>query len=253
MIERRPKRILPVDHGPPADPHERPAGRWPSRCGSSRTRRRPRRGRRRRPEARYEQRESVELAFIAALQHLPARQRAVLLLRDVLGFAPGEIAEALDATPASVYSALQRAHRRWTSGCPRAASRRRCARSATGGCASRRALHRGVGGGDVDALVALLAEDATFAMPPGRAGTAAARRSARSSPRRRCAGRRWRLVPTRANGQPAFGVYARDGRRSARTRSSVLTLDADGRIAGVTAFHDAAAVSPLRPAGRVAP
>src|SRR6266702_6143736 len=109
-IERRPKRVLPIDYAPAADPHDGladptseltwlepypdvelglggPAG----------------------PEARYEQREAVELAFIAALQHLPARQRAVLILRDVLGFSAREAAGALATTPASVHSALQRA------------------------------------------------------------------------------------------------------------------------------------------------
>ena len=113
MIERRPKRVLPVDYGPPTDAHGLPgeplaesvwleplpdgmAGIADGRAG---------------PEARYEQRESVELAFVAALQHLPARQRAALILRDVLGFAPAEIAEALDTSAAAVSSALQRAHK----------------------------------------------------------------------------------------------------------------------------------------------
>ena len=113
LIERRPKRVLPAGYGPPAEPHgacgeplaetvwleplpDGMAGIADGRAG---------------PEARYEQRESVELAFVAALQHLPARQRAVLILRDVLGFAPAEIAEALDTSAAAVSSALQRAHR----------------------------------------------------------------------------------------------------------------------------------------------
>ena len=111
-IERRPKRLLPLDYGPPADPHDpieqqppeitwidpypdQQLGLQDGLAG---------------PEARYGQRESVELAFIAALQLLPARQRAVLLLRDVLGFSGQEVADALEATPTSVYSALQRAH-----------------------------------------------------------------------------------------------------------------------------------------------
>src|SRR5437773_2188831 len=112
-IEQRPKRVMPIDYAPAADPHGTPAepltesvwlepypdaelGLASDLLG---------------PDARYEQRESIELAFTAALQHLPARQRAVLILRDVLGFSARETAEALETTPVSVDSALQRAHR----------------------------------------------------------------------------------------------------------------------------------------------
>src|SRR5919204_867220 len=111
-IERRPKRVLPIDYAPAADPHDGPGeplveSAWvepypDERLGLD--------DGLAGPEARYEQRESVELAFIAAVQHLPARQRAVLILRDVLGFSGAEVADALATTPASVYSALQRAH-----------------------------------------------------------------------------------------------------------------------------------------------
>jgi RNA polymerase sigma-70 factor (ECF subfamily) len=112
-IERRPRRVLPVDYGPAADPHDGPTEPvteavwlepYPDErlgLGSGLAS----------PEARYEQREGVELAFIAALQHLPTRQRAVLILRDVLGFSARETATALDTTPVSVDSALQRAHK----------------------------------------------------------------------------------------------------------------------------------------------
>src|SRR3954471_10071517 len=112
-IERRPKRVLPIDYGPATDPHDglglpplesvwvepypdEGLGLEDGFAG---------------PDARYEQRESVELAFVAALQHLPANQRAALILREVLGFSAQETAEALDTSVASVNSALQRARR----------------------------------------------------------------------------------------------------------------------------------------------
>src|SRR5436190_3304424 len=112
-IERRPKRVLPIDYGPAADPHDGPGepvveSVWVEPYPDERLGLEDALAS---PEARYEQRESVELAFIAALQHLGARQRAVLILRDVLGLSAREVAEALDTTPVSVDSALQRAHK----------------------------------------------------------------------------------------------------------------------------------------------
>ena len=119
------------------------------------------------PEARYEQREAVELAFIAALQHLPPFPRAVLLLRDVLGFSAKETAGMLKTTVASVNSALQRARRRVEERMP-ARSQQATLRSL--GNERVRAVVEGYldawERGDVDALVAMLAEDATFQMPP---------------------------------------------------------------------------------------
>src|SRR5262249_47014380 len=103
LIERRPRRVLPIDYGPPADPHDDPSeplveSVWiePYPDGDIAEGFAG-------PEARYEQHESVELAFVAALQLLPARQRAVLILRDVLGFSGAEVADALETTPKAVY------------------------------------------------------------------------------------------------------------------------------------------------------
>ena len=119
------------------------------------------------PEARYEQRESVELAFIAALQHLPARQRAVLILRDVLGFSAREVAEALETTPAGVDSALQRAHKAVDERLPER-SQQAVLRSLDDQ-GLREIVDRFVDAwerADVDAVVAMLASDAAMTMPP---------------------------------------------------------------------------------------
>src|SRR3954452_2606776 len=119
------------------------------------------------PDARYEQRESVELAFIAALQHLPANQRAVLILREVLGFSAKETAEMLDTTPASVNSAMQRARASVDEKLP--AQSQQATLRALGDGEIRELVERYIEAwdrGDVDAVVAMLAEEATFSMPP---------------------------------------------------------------------------------------
>jgi RNA polymerase sigma-70 factor (ECF subfamily) len=240
-IERRPKLVLPTGYGPPADPHDdtarpvvesvwidpypdeqlalddAPAG----------------------PEALYEQRESVELAFIAALQHLPARQRAVLILRDVLGFSAREVAEALDTTPVSVDSALQRAHRTVDARLPER-SQQATLRS-LGDEALRALVARFLGAwerADVDAVVAMLVDGAALTMPPvpacyqGReaiAGFLARVPLARHD--------RWRLVPTWANAQPAFGAYRWDAERDRFLPSEIVVLTLGGAgISEITAF-----------------
>jgi len=243
MIERRPRRMLPNVYGPPADPRAVPEGAlaepvWLEPYADEAVAADPAP-----PDAHYEQRESVELAFIVALQHLPARQRAVLLLRDVLGFAPSEIAAMLDATPAAVYSALQRAHKAVEERLP--ARSQQATLRAIGDEGLRTLVDRYMAAwerNDVDGLVALLAQDATFAMPPrpgwyrGRPAVAAflaAWPMARQ--------RRWRRVPVRASGQVAFGIYGpgsceQDDAFPAHGLE-VLDVDVGGRIAAITAFH----------------
>ena len=190
------------------------------------------------PEARYEQTESISLAFMIALQALPPRQLAVLVLRDVLGFHADEVADMLDSTAASVNSALKRA---------RASLQRRRPPPADGepppaaeSLAEDAIVERFVRAweaADLDALVALLTDDVFISMPPmpfeyeGRDVVASFCASLFG------AGRRFDLVPTRANGQPAFGTYL-------RTRSGVrhgvglyvLTLTGD-RICAMTRFE----------------
>jgi RNA polymerase sigma-70 factor (ECF subfamily) len=191
------------------------------------------------PEARYEQRESVELAFVAALQHLPERQRAVLLLRDVLGFAPAEIAVALDATPAAIYSTLQRAHLAVEERLP-ARSQQATLRS-IGDERLRAVVERYVHAweeGDVAAITAMLTADATFAMPPRPAwyrGPEAIGAFLAALPLSRP---RWRLVPARANGQPAFGFYEDvGGGRYTAHAIELIALDGDAQITAITTFH----------------
>jgi RNA polymerase sigma-70 factor (ECF subfamily) len=241
VIERRPRRVLPVDFGPAADRGEGPSSPpaeptwiepYPDRrevaADSAAT-----------PEARYDQRESVELAFIAALQHLTAGQRAALILHDVLGFPGREIAEMLRTTPASVYSSLQRAHQAVSGRLPRRSQQATLRRLGDDGLRAVveryvEAWHRG----DVDSIVAMLTQDVILSMPPLAgwfSGQASVREFLGGWPMAQAG--RSRLVRTRANGQLAFGHYVLDaasGRYLAHS-IDVITLRA-GQIAEVTAF-----------------
>ena len=189
------------------------------------------------PDARYEQTESISLAFVTALQVLPPRQVAVLVLRDVLGFHADEVAAMLDTTVESVTSALKRA---------RAGLQRKLRAApepppAPGSPAEDAVVARFVHAwesADVDDLVALLTEDVFLSMPPvpfEYEGRAVAARFCASIFR---AGRRFELVPTRANGQPAFGAYLRGPTGvSHGTGLYVLTLTGD-RICAMTRFEN---------------
>jgi RNA polymerase sigma-70 factor (TIGR02960 family) len=191
------------------------------------------------PEARYETREATALAFIVGLQHLPPQQRAVLVLRDVLGFRAGEVAEMLDASDASVNSLLRRARAALESRLPATGRERaplpnsKLERDIVGRFAT--ALESG----DADAVVALLTDDAWLTMPPepyeyqGPIAIGAFLRDRtlrRGSPL---------LVPTRANTQPAFGVYfpAPQTEIARPYAMLVLTLEGD-RISAITWFGD---------------
>jgi RNA polymerase sigma-70 factor (TIGR02960 family) len=191
------------------------------------------------PEAIYEAREAISLAFITALQALPPRQRAVLILRDVLGFPTSQVAAVLDSSEDSAVSALKRARATMRRRFPASAARQLPPRP--GSAAERNLVERfsrAYQAGDVPAVVALLAEDIKLTMPPhpleyqGR--DLAARYLATTAFR---PGRRSRLIPARANGQPAFGVYIQDP-QAAITHAAgliVLTLAGD-KISAMTAF-----------------
>jgi RNA polymerase sigma-70 factor (TIGR02960 family) len=192
------------------------------------------------PHARYETREVVGLAFVAALQHLPPRQRVVLVLRDALGFSGAEVAGMLETSQAAVKAALQRARatldEEWSTGdregAPAPRSRRE--RELVGLFAA--AVERA----DVDAVVSLLTDDAWVRMPPQPheyQGHTAVAAFLRDRAIRR--GAPLRLVPTRANGQPAFGCYLPDPHAAiARAYGlMVLTLDED-RVSAITWFGE---------------
>jgi RNA polymerase sigma-70 factor (ECF subfamily) len=193
------------------------------------------------PPARYESRESISLAFVQAVQLLPARQRAVLILRDVLGFHAAEVASMLDSSEESVTSALKRA--RATLDRQLEDDADRDPPPAPGSDDERElveAFTQAFVAADVDALVALLSDDVRLAMPPlpleydGRelAGRfLAAAFGARG-------GREYRMVPTRANGQPAFGAYALDPGDTVYRSMGVLVLGLTGnQISGITRFE----------------
>ncbi|MBC2638062.1 MULTISPECIES: sigma-70 family RNA polymerase sigma factor [unclassified Rhodococcus (in: high G+C Gram-positive bacteria)] len=191
------------------------------------------------PDARYEQREAVELAFVAALQHLPGNQRAALLLFEVLGFSVAEIAAVMDTTRASVNSALQRARVIVAEKVPPVTQAQTLrdiddarVRALVVGYAT--ALERG----DADALVALLTEDVTWSMPPMAhwyRGLGAVADFAVRVPLTGCGA--WRHVPITANGQPAVAFYLWDegARTHLRWSITVLTLRGDS-IADLTSF-----------------
>ena len=193
------------------------------------------------PEARSIAWESMELAFVAALQHLPARQRAVLLLREVLGYSAGETAELLDMTVPGVNSALQRARKTRDEHLPRAG------RGDVGRAVSEvevRDLARRYAAaweaGDVDAIVAMLTDDARYSMPPVPA-VYDGRQSIRTFLSEGPLTRRWRFLPARANGRLAFGTYMWEDDESAYLPAGldVVVLTSDG-VAEVVSFLDAA-------------
>ena len=239
QIQRRPKRVLPVDYGPSTDPFEGPGQPitetvwiepYPDTeiedglAG---------------PEASYEQRESIELAFIAALQHLPASQRAVLILREVLGFSAKEVAEAMETSVPSVNSALQRARASIEERVPDQSQQ-----------ATLRTLDDDEIGeivktyvdawerGDVEGVVALLTEDAAISMPPLASWFGPRDVFAdfiRNFPMNGQI--KWKMQITTANGQPAFGAYAWDEDEQAYMAFAlnVLTFRGD-KISDVVAF-----------------
>jgi RNA polymerase sigma-70 factor, ECF subfamily len=216
LIERRPKRVLPIEAEEESlwlEPYPDPV------------------------DASYEQRESVELAFVAAVQHLPGTQRAALLLRDVLGFRAREVASLLDTSEDAVNSALARARRVLRERTPERSQQETL--QALGDDEVRALAERyteALERGDVERIVALLSEDATWSMPPlpeYYRGLAEIRGFLLEGPTTR----RWRHVPARANGQLAVGGYMWDGDRFAPYVIDVLTLDGS-RITAITAFID---------------
>jgi RNA polymerase sigma-70 factor, ECF subfamily len=239
-IARRVRRVLPVDYGPPSDrtgdvgqplvesvwvePFPDETLGLPDGYAA--------------PEARYEQREAVELAFIAALQHLPPRQRAVLVLREVLGFSAREASEALETTVPSINSALQRARKTVEERLPERSQQETL--RLLGDERIRELVESYVDAwrrGDVDALRVLLAEDAVFSMPPwaswwrGRETIAGFAKEAVEF----CADAR--STPTRANGQPAIAYYQLDADSGRFTAAALDVLTFEGeQIKDITAF-----------------
>jgi len=192
------------------------------------------------PDTRYETREAMALAFVAALQHLPPRQRAVLVLRDVLGFRAAETADLLDSSEASVKGALQRA-RATLDGRLSAGDRERA--PLPDSPQERELVSHfadAVEGGDVERIVSLLTDDAWLTMPPypfeyqghtAIAGFLRDRAGIRGAP--------LRLVPTRANAQPAFGCYLPDKQAAIARPYGLMVLTLEGEwLSAITWFGD---------------
>ncbi len=238
MIERRRRRVLPADYAPATPGHERPGAPlvesiwiepFPDDALAADAS----------PASRYEQRESIELAFIAALQHLPPRQRAVLILREVLGFSGREVADALESTPAAVYSALQRAHKAVDARLVEPSQQ--VTLRALGDAKLGRLVKRYVEAwesGDVAAIRSMLTEDAAIAMPPRSTwyrGRDAVATFLAGWPL--ATGTRWRLEPVGANGQVAFRSFLWRPEAACFEPHAIDILDLRGdRICAITAF-----------------
>jgi RNA polymerase sigma-70 factor (TIGR02960 family) len=190
------------------------------------------------PEARYEQTESISLAFVTALQLLPSRQLAVLILRDVLGFHANEVADMLDSTVESVNSALKRARAGLQRRGPLAQHEPPTAADSPAEEEIAAKFASAYESADVDAMVALLTDDVFISMPPMPLEYEGTDAAARFFAPIFGAGRRFDLVPTRANGQPAFGAYLRapTGMRHG-VGLFVLALAGD-RICAMTRFEN---------------
>ncbi|MFC5002770.1 sigma-70 family RNA polymerase sigma factor [Dactylosporangium cerinum] len=191
------------------------------------------------PEARYEQTEAISLAFVTALQLLPPRQLAVLVLRDVLGFHADEVAEMLDATLDSVNSALKRARAGLQQRVPARAEREQ---APVAGSPAEQAIVAGFvrayESADLDALIALLTDDVFVTMPPMPFEYHGREDAARFYASIVRPGRAVDLVPTRANGQPAFGIYPNTS-TGARHAAGLLVLTLAGdQIRGYTRFEN---------------
>jgi RNA polymerase sigma-70 factor (ECF subfamily) len=243
-LRRRSRRVLPEALGGPAEPTIPPGAPsdvpwlepYPDALLDGLPDRAPG------PEARYELRESVELAFIAAIQYLQPRQRAVLLLREVLGWQAADVADSLGTTVAAVNSLLQRARRELESRRPH--QRWQDASSTPLGTIERELLARFVRAwesADLDSLARLLREDAIMSMPPQPewyAGRDAAIRFLAAIPFGPEGLAPFRALPTRANGQPAYGLYPRSSAGGFQTMAlAVLTIQ-DGLIGQITGFVD---------------
>ena len=251
LIGKRPKRVLPMDYSPATDPNDGPGEPviesvwvepYPDELldvedGYAA------------PDARYEQREAVELAFIAALQHLPATQRAVLILREVLGYSAKETGELLDTSVQSVNSALQRARKAVEERLPDSSQQetlRELGDEDLDELVER--YMKAWDENDVETVVEMLAEDATFAMPPLASWFGPRDQIATflaSSPM--SGDWRWKPIRVRANNQEALAFYTWDEGEGAYLPFALNVLTFEGeKISNVTAFITRASPSPDR-------
>jgi RNA polymerase sigma-70 factor (ECF subfamily) len=195
------------------------------------------------PEASYEQREAVELAFIAALQHLPANQRAVLITREVLGYSAQEVADLLDTSVQSVNSALQRARKSVDEKLPDQSQQQTL--RALGDDATRKVVEGymdAMARGDVNTVVSMLAEDAVWSMPPlsawfgGEGGLSSLEGFLRNGPLKGTFS--WKHLPARTNGQVAVAAYAQisDGGPYLPFALDTMALNSEGQIQEITSF-----------------